>query len=62
MKDIKAIFFDFEVFKYDWLVCITEWWLDENNQMKTKDLIIVNNRRQLIEYYEANKDNGIFIG
>jgi hypothetical protein len=62
MKDIKAIFFDFEVFKYDWLVCITEWWLDENNQMKTKDLVIVNNRRQLIEYYEANKDNGIFIG
>ena len=37
MKSAKAIFFDFEVFKYDWLVCITEYWLDENKELKTKD-------------------------
>ena len=62
MKSAKAIFFDFEVFKYDWLVCITEYWLDENKNIKTKDLVILNNRIQLIDYYRDNKDNGIFIG
>ena len=62
MKSAKAIFFDFEVFKYDWLVCITEYWLDENKNIKTKDLVILNNRTQLIDYYRDNKDNGIFIG
>lgn len=62
MKSAKAIFFDFEVFKYDWLVCITEYWLDDNKEIKTKDLVILNNRAQLINYYEQNKDNGIFIG
>ena len=62
MKSAKAIFFDFEVFKYDWLVCITEYWLDDNKEIKTKDLVILNNRSQLIDYYINNKDNGIFIG
>ena len=55
MKSAKAIFFDFEVFKYDWLVCITEYWLDENKNIKTKDLVILNNRIQLIDYYRNNK-------
>ena len=62
MKNVKAIFFDFEVFKFDWLVCITEYWLDENKELKTKDLVILNNAKQLSEYYESNKDCGIFIG
>ena len=62
MKSAKAIFLDFEVFKYDWLVCITEYWLDENKNIKTKDLVILNNRTQLIDYYRDNKNNGIFIG
>ena len=62
MKNVKAIFFDFEVFKFDWLVCITEYWLDENKELKTKDLVILNNVKQLSEYYESNKDCGIFIG
>ena len=62
MKSAKAIFFDFEVFKFDWLVCITEYWLDDNKELKTKDLVILNNRSQLIDYYMNNKDNGIFIG
>lgn len=62
MKTIKSIFFDFEVFKYDWLVCITEYWLDENNQVKTKDLVILNDRYQLKNYYEEHKDSSIFIG
>lgn len=62
MKTVKALFFDFEVFKFDWLVCITEYWLDENKELKTKDLVILNNAKQLSEYYESNKDCGIFIG
>ena len=62
MKSAKAIFFDFEVFKYDWLVCITEYWLDDDKNIKTKDLVILNNRIQLIDYYRENKDKGIFIG
>ena len=61
-KNVKAIFFDFEVFKYDWLVCITEYWLNENKELCTKDLVILNNRQQLIDYYNDNKDYGIFIG
>ena len=62
MKNVKAIFFDFEVFKFDWLVCITEYWLDKNKELKTKDLVILNNKEQLSDYYESNKDCGIFIG
>src|SRR5574344_287081 len=62
MKTVKAILFDFEVFKYDWLVCITEYWLDKNKELKTKDLVILNNKEQLSNYYESNKDCGIFIG
>ena len=61
-KNVKAIFFDFEVFKYDWLVCITEYWLNENKELCTKDLVILNNRQQLIDYYNDNKDYGIFTG
>lgn len=61
MKRYKAIFFDFEVFKYDWLVCITEKWL-EDGEIKSKDLVILNNRNQLKDYYESNKECGIFIG
>ena len=62
MKKAKAIFFDFEVFKYDWLVCITEYWLDDNKQLQTKDLVILNNKDQLERYYIDNKASGIFIG
>ena len=62
MKKAKAIFFDFEVFKYDWLVCITEYWLDDNKDIQTKDLVILNNKDQLERYYIDNKDSGIFIG
>ena len=61
MKIYKAIFFDFEVFKYDWLVCITEKWL-EDGEIKSKDLVILNNKNQLKDYYESNKECGIFIG
>ena len=43
MKSAKAIFFDFEVFKYDWLVCITEYWLDENKNIKSEYLVMLNN-------------------
>ena len=62
MKKAKAIFFDFEVFKYDWLVCITEYWLNDNKDLQTKDLVILNNKDQLERYYIENKESGIFIG
>lgn len=48
------IVFDFEVFKFDWLVVL----YDLFNNQKT---IIVNNPDQLAEFYEKNKDN-IWIG
>lgn len=48
------IFFDFEVFKYDWLVVA----IDMDNQ---KEHIIVNDRDQLQELYENNIKN-IWVG
>ena len=58
-KKLKLYFLTLnEVFKFDWLVCITEYWLDENKNIKTKDLVILNNRIQLIDYY---RDNTYFI-
>ena len=48
------IFYDFEVFKYDWLVVLI------NPEKKTKD-IIVNNPEQLKSYYESNKTD-IWVG
>lgn len=47
-------FYDFEVFKYDWLVVI----IDPINK---KETIIVNNSEELKEYYEKYK-NEIWIG
>ncbi|MEG0999132.1 MAG: hypothetical protein RSC99_06315 [Clostridiales bacterium] len=41
------LFYDFEVFKYDWLVVI----LDSNNK---KEHVIVNDRDALIKFYEKN--------
>lgn len=51
---MKKIFYDFEVFKYDWLVVF----IDYDTREKT---IIVNNPIQLREFYEMQKDN-IFCG
>jgi len=48
------LFYDFEVFKYDWLVVI----IDPINNIKT---VIHNNVGQLRSFYEQNKDN-IWIG
>lgn len=48
------IFYDFEVFKFDWLVVI----LDMNAQQET---VIVNDPEQLKEFYEAHK-NDIWCG
>lgn len=47
-------FFDFETFKYDWLVVII-------NPIERKETIIVNNPDELKEYYEAHKDE-IWVG
>lgn len=48
------IFYDFEVFKYDWLVVL----VDPLNEEKT---VIVNKPEKLKEYYEAHKHD-IWIG
>lgn len=48
------IFYDFEVFEYDWLVVL----VNPDNQTET---VIVNNPTQLSEFYESNKDE-IWVG
>lgn len=47
-------FYDFEVFKYDWLVVI-------DNLYEKTETVIVNNKKTLEEYYEAHK-NEIWVG
>ena len=49
----NAIFFDFEVYKYDW--CVTFY--DVMNYKKT---VIVNQRKSLLEFYYKNKSNLFF--
>lgn len=51
---MNLIFVDFEVFKYDWLAVFI------NPMTKTKD-VIVNNPKQLKEFYEKHK-NDVFVG
>ena len=48
------IFYDFEVFKEDWLVVCKNTTLHETK-------IIVNDRQELVNYYEANKED-IWVG
>lgn len=48
------IFYDFEVFNYDWLVVFI-------NPMKKEKIIIINNSEELLNFYEENKDD-VFIG
>ena len=48
------IFYDFEVFKYDWLVVI----LDMDAQ---EEHVIINNKEQLQTFYESHKDD-IWVG
>lgn len=48
------LFYDFEVFKYDWLVVI----IDPANRSKT---VIVNDKQQLENYYTEHK-NDIWVG
>lgn len=48
------IFYDFEVFKYDWLVVLID-------VLNRKETVIVNNRNQLEEFYQKNKGE-IWIG
>lgn len=47
-------FYDFEVFKYDWLVVII-------NPVEKTETIIINDKAKLEEYYEAHK-NEMWIG
>lgn len=53
-KVIKIIFYDFEVFKEDWLVVL----INPYNQSET---VIVNDAKKLQDYYEANKGD-IWVG
>lgn len=48
------LFYDFEVFKYDWMVVV----MDVQNSKKH---VIVNDRDELVKLYEENKDS-IWIG
>lgn len=51
---IKIIIFDFEVFKYDWLVC----WLDTKTK---KTYSIINDRDKFIKFYEYYKSR-VWVG
>jgi len=51
---LKLIFYDFEVFKYLWLVVF----IDYDTREKT---IIINDKNKLLNFYNENKDN-IFCG
>lgn len=51
---IKIIFYDFEVFKEDWLVVLV-------NPDEQTETVIVNNQMELTEYYEDNK-NDVWVG
>lgn len=53
-KVINIIFYDFEVFKDDWLVVLI-------NPFKQTEDVIVNDADALTKYYEANKDD-IWVG
>ena len=48
------IFYDFEVFKYDWLVVLIDI-------VKKEKITIVNNEEKLAKFYEENQ-NEIWIG
>ncbi len=51
---MQKIFYDFEVFKHDWLVVFFNY--------ETKELkVIINDKEDLLKYYENNKEN-IWIG
>ena len=54
-KQLRLLFYDFEIFQYDWMVVI----IDYNTRRKK---VIVNNRDELIKFYELAKDNYIWIG
>lgn len=51
---IKIIFYDFEVFKFDWLVVLID-------PIKQEEQVIVNNKSELENYYSKNKSN-IWVG
>ena len=51
---MSLIFFDFEVFKYDWLVVF-------NEPEKREETVIVNDADRLKMFYERNKDS-LFVG
>ncbi len=54
-KRLRLLFYDFEIFQYDWMVVI----IDYSTRRKK---VIVNNRDELIKFYELAKDNYIWIG
>ena len=50
---MKFIVYDFEVFKYDWLVVLKE--------LEKEPVVIVNDPEALRKFYEENKTN-LFVG
>ena len=53
-EDAMLIFYDFEVFKHDWLVVLIE-------PSERKETVIINDPKQFKEFYETHKDH-IWIG
>lgn len=51
---MKLLFYDFEVFRYDWLVCI-------GDMKERKMYTIVNNKQELEEFFDRNRES-IWIG
>jgi hypothetical protein len=54
-RKIRLMFYDFEVFKEDWLVCMTDY-------LTKQECVIVNDRDKLIKLYNKFKDDTLFIG
>ena len=51
---MSILFYDFEVFKYDWLLVLID-------PMAHEKTVIINDRNRLMDYHEAHKDD-IWIG
>lgn len=52
---MRLLFYDFEIFKYDWCVVIIDY-----NTRKKK--IIINDRDELLDFYNKTKYNYIYVG
>ena len=52
-KRTRLMFYDFEVFEYDWLVCLTDYYTKQ-------ECVIINDKNKLKKLYDKFKDNTIY--